>query len=236
MTTHSGDGLLGEQIEYYRARAPEYDRWFLRQGRYDHGDVATSRWFAEVEEVRTALSASPIDGADVLELAAGTGIWTEQLVGRAAHLTAVDASVEMISLNRQRLGARADDVSYVAADLFAWKPDHRFDAVVFCFWVSHIPVARIDGSLATVASMLHPGGHVFFVDGRREPSSTAADHILPNVGEESMVRRLDDGREFHIVKNFWDAAELAGRCRKAGLDVDVRETATYFQYGFGVRR
>ena len=29
--------LLGEQVEYYRARAEEYDEWFFRQGRYDRG-------------------------------------------------------------------------------------------------------------------------------------------------------------------------------------------------------
>lgn len=84
--------------------------------------------------------------------------------------------------------------------------------------------------------MLLPGGLVFFVDGRREPSSTAADHVLPDGEEEAMIRRLDDGREFRIIKSFWDRDELAERCRAAGLGVDVRETATYFQYGVGRRR
>ena len=31
------DGLLAEQIEYYRARAPEYDEWWVREGRWDLG-------------------------------------------------------------------------------------------------------------------------------------------------------------------------------------------------------
>lgn len=29
--------LLAEQLAYYRARAGEYDQWFLREGRYDRG-------------------------------------------------------------------------------------------------------------------------------------------------------------------------------------------------------
>jgi hypothetical protein len=29
------DDLLQEELAYYRARAGEYDEWFLRQGRYD---------------------------------------------------------------------------------------------------------------------------------------------------------------------------------------------------------
>jgi hypothetical protein len=52
------DGLLREQIDYYRARAPEYDQWFLRQGRYDLGADANARWQAELDEVVAALDRS----------------------------------------------------------------------------------------------------------------------------------------------------------------------------------
>ncbi len=232
--TSSEAGLLAEQADYYRARAPEYDRWFQRLGRYDRGEAATAQWVAEIETVRQALAGLPIDGGDVLELAPGTGIWTEQLVDRATHLTAVDASAEMIEENRLRLGGRAGSVSYIQADLFDWQPEHGYDAVVFCFWISHVPDARLDGFLRGVANMLRPGGSIFFLDGRREPTSTAGDHVLPDHGEV-VTRRLDDGREFRIVKNFWEADELASRCLDAGLDVEMLETAAYFQYGIGTR-
>ncbi len=33
--------ILEEQKAYYRARAAEYDEWFYREGRYDHGVVKT---------------------------------------------------------------------------------------------------------------------------------------------------------------------------------------------------
>ncbi len=124
--------ILVEQAEYYRARAAEYDRWFFREGRYDRGDAATALWFSEVEEVRGALARMPLDEADVLELAPGTGIWTELLVDRARHLTAVDASAEMVEQNRRRLGDRARSVTFILADLFTWRPDREYDAVVFC--------------------------------------------------------------------------------------------------------
>jgi SAM-dependent methyltransferase len=232
----SDDQLLGDQIDYYRARAPEYDRWFERKGRYDRGAAETIRWFEEVDQVRAVLASVPLDDADVLELAPGTGIWTEQLVRRVGRLTAVDAAPEMIQENRKRLGRRADLVTYVQADLFSWRPDRAYDAVVFCFWISHVPDARVDGFLAGVRSMLRPGGSVFFVDGRREPTSTAADHQLPGDGTEIMTRRLDDGREFRIVKRFRSALDLEHRCRRAGLAVRVSETPTYFQYGLGSTR
>ncbi len=41
--TPPDDELLGEQAAYYRARAPEYDDWWQRTGRYDRGPEATAQ-------------------------------------------------------------------------------------------------------------------------------------------------------------------------------------------------
>ena len=66
------DPVLTEQAHYYSARAPEYDEWWQRLGRYDHGGEATADWRAEVAEVKATLTAANLTG-DVLELACGTG-------------------------------------------------------------------------------------------------------------------------------------------------------------------
>lgn len=228
------DAVLTEQAEYYRARAVEYDEWWERLGRYDRGSEARKRWFTERAEVLTQLDRLQLRG-DVLELACGTGIWTERLVATAKAVTAIDASEEMIAINRRRLGHAAAKVSYIQTDLFAWEPKRRFDAVVFCFWISHVPAERLERFLQAVAAALIPGGRLFFVDSKRDPSSTAVNHDLPDPDAEVMTRRLNDGSEYHIVKNFWPSPELESHCRLAGLEVSVSETATYFQYGKGKR-
>ena len=226
---------LAEMAEYYRARAAEYDEWFYRQGRYDHGAEANDRWQSEAEEVFAAYDALGASG-DILELAPGTGIWTERLVRTARSVTAVDASEEMLALNRAKLAGRGvEKVTYRVADIFAWQPERQYDAVCFGFWISHVPLERLDDFLRTIAAALRPGGKVFFVDGRHEPSSTAADHQLPTAEEQTMTRRLNDGREYQIVKNFYVPDALAARCAAAGLAVTVRETTTYFIYGAGER-
>ena len=225
--------ILDEQMAYYRARAAEYDEWFYRRGRYDRSPETNARWFVELEEVFAAIDALSLSG-DLLELAPGTGIWTERLLGTTTTITAVDASPEMVELNRARVAS--ERVTYILADLFTWQPDRTYDAVFFGFWISHIPTERLDAFLRMAASALRPGGKVFFVDGRREPTSTASDHRLPEVGAQVMTRRLNDGREFQIFKNFYDPEALAARCRAAGFDIEVRETATYFLYGTGRRR
>ncbi len=232
------EATLGEMAAYYRARAGEYDEWFERRGRYDRGAEGNARWFAEATETFAALDALAM-GGDVLELAPGTGIWTERLLRTAATVTAVDASPEMVAVNRARLGAAGEGrVRYVLADLFAWRPERRYDGVCFGFWLSHVPRERLDTFFRTVADALTPGGKIFFVDSHsgRESTATSPDQWRPEAGGQLMTRSLNDGREFRIVKNFYDPALLEERCAAAGLDVAVRETTTSFLYGTGARR
>jgi hypothetical protein len=75
------DHVLEEQRRYYAARAPEYDDWWFRRGRYALDEAEDERWRADVEEVEAALADFAPVGA-VVELAAGTGLWTRQLARR----------------------------------------------------------------------------------------------------------------------------------------------------------
>jgi demethylmenaquinone methyltransferase/2-methoxy-6-polyprenyl-1,4-benzoquinol methylase len=221
---------LRQQLDYYRARAPEYDQWWLRQGRYDRGPVLNTQWFADAAVVSSALSEFRAAGR-VLEFACGTGIWSEQLLPFASHLTALDGSPEMLAINAARL--RSSLVRYVEADLFQWQPTEQFDTVFFGFWLSHVPPERFAAFWQLVRSCLAPGGRVFFVDSRREPTSTAVDHRLPEPEATVLRRRLNDGREFQIYKIFYDPTDLTERLRELGWHFDIRPTNHYFLYGFG---
>jgi 2-polyprenyl-3-methyl-5-hydroxy-6-metoxy-1,4-benzoquinol methylase len=143
--------LLEEMKRYYRERASEYDECFFRQGRYDRGPQMNARWFAEFGEVFAALDAFHLAG-EVLELAAGTGIWTEGLIRTASTVTAVDASPEMLAINRAKVCSPR--VWYVLADLFSWHPERVYDAIFFGFWLSHVPQERLDDFLRSCTSML----------------------------------------------------------------------------------
>jgi SAM-dependent methyltransferase len=222
------DAVLTEQLEYYRARAYEYDKWWLREGRFDHGTAANARWFAETSELEHVLAQFDPRG-EVLELACGTGLWTRHLVRYADRVTAVDAAPEVLAINRARVGDAS--VRYVEADLFDWSPDQRYDACVFAFWLSHVPADRFAGFWEMVASALKPGGRVLFIDSARTERSTAADHVLPSEVEDTMTRRLDDGREFQIIKRFYDPAGLTRALAELGWDTQVDATPEFFIYG-----
>jgi SAM-dependent methyltransferase len=228
--TDPGDALLGEQAAYYRARAPEYDEWWQRSGRYDRGPEATARWRTEVAQVETELSAAALTG-EVAELACGTGWWTERLARTAHHLTCVDASPETIDINRQRLRAAGLPLPrYEVADLFEWKPVARFDALFFSFWLSHVPADRLASFWSSVAAALRPGGRVFFIDSLPDLTSTANNHQMPDL-EGIQERRLNDGRTFKIVKLFRQPAELTSELQALGWKTTIGQTPSYFVFG-----
>ena len=226
------DTLLAEQIEYYRARAGEYDEWFYRVGRYDHGAELNKQWFDEVQQVMNALRRLP-HAATALELACGTGIWTEQLLQVAAHITALDASPEVIEINRSKL--RSDRVAYQQADLFQWQPEQQYDLVFFSFWLSHVPPERVDEFLAKVARAVHPGGRLFIVDSRRAVTSTAHDHAPYQEASVQHTRKLNDGRTFNIYKVFYEPEALRQRLAAHGFSADVQETPNYFIYASAIK-
>jgi demethylmenaquinone methyltransferase/2-methoxy-6-polyprenyl-1,4-benzoquinol methylase len=226
------DGILRQQIDYYRARAGEYDEWFYRLGRYDRGETLNRQWFDEVEVVVRALRAlGRIDHA--LELAAGTGIWTAHLAQMAEHVTAMDASEEMLEINARKL--RAAHVRYVEGDLFEWQPKEQYDLVFFSFWLSHVPPARVPEFLGKVFRATKPGGRVFMIDSLAEQSSTATDQSVETTEQAQQTRRLNDGREFEIIKVYYRPEVLAPLLKAAGFEADVQTTPRYFIYAHGTK-
>ena len=227
--------ILAGQIAYYRARAGEYDQWWFRTGRYDRGPELNARWHADTAAVDAALETwlAARRPRKVLELACGTGLFTRYLAPRVEHLTAVDASPEVLAINRARVAA--DNVEYVEADLFSWTPSQRYDAVFFSFWLSHVPQDRFEAFWKTVAAALHPDGATFLIDSAFDSTSTARDHVLPEQDAGIVARKLNDGREFRIVKLFYEPAVLAARLGELGWSAVLHRTANYFIYGHAQR-
>jgi len=214
--------LVDEQKRYYAERAPEYDDWWYRRGRYELEPDALARWQADAAEAEGALDSFALGGS-VLELAAGTGIWTRKLVRLADRVVAVDANAETLALN-------TSDAELVRADALEWKPVEEFDLVFFSFWLSHVPEERFDEFWTAVRRALGPDGRVFLVDsGAGDTAHTGTDQA----GWEE-TRTLSDGRKFRIVKRRWQPDELAARVRLLGFELDLLETANgHFLYGGG---
>lgn len=244
---------MAEQVAYYRARAPEYDEWWQRAGRYDKGAAHTQAWRAEVDEVVGWLDSLDVSG-HVLEVAAGTGNFTVELARRAERITAVDASPEALAINAEKVataraaareGSTFATVDHVVADIFAWDPPHPFDHVFFSFWLSHVPDAAVRAFFDLVDRALAPGGKAVLVDNLGGPADETDVVEAPGyrndarddaAGAGLSVRELNDGRTFTIVKVYRSPARLAELLGPLGWAVVGHDTARYFTCAVLTRR
>ena len=216
-----------EMLAYYEARAPEYDDWYLRRGRYARGPIHDAAWNSELDAAGRWLDGLPIRG-EIVELAAGTGWWSPLLAGKGA-LWLYDGTAAPLERARERLVAHGLRAHLHVRDAWA-PPDRTVDAVFTGFWLSHVPRDRLDAFLDIVRGWLEPGGTFAFIDSRLDPQSSAADHPTP-VGDTSL-RRLDDGREFTVVKVYYEPAELEAALVRAGFEsAQVTSTGRFFLTG-----
>lgn len=213
--------ILDSQKRYYAERAPEYEDWWYRRGRYALDPEPEERWRADVAEAQAALDAFGVHG-DVVELAAGTGLWTTRLVRHADRVVALDANPEVLALNPA-------DAELRVVDVFAWQPEEQFDLCFFSFWLSHVPEERFDAFWATVRAALRPDGRVFLVD-----SGGGDPRYAWRTDGETETRTLADGRAFDIVKRRWLPERLAERVAPLGFDLELCSTANgHFLIGGG---
>lgn len=220
----SGD-LAAGMVAYYEARAPEYDDWYLRRGRYAHGPVHDTAWQAELDAAARWLDALPLRGR-IVELAAGTGWWSP-LFAAKGELTAYDAAPSTLDRARERLLAHGLRAHLHVRDAWAEPEGEPADALFAGFWVSHVETARLGAFLALARRWLRPGGRLALIDSLPDPMSGALDHRPPE-GERSL-RRLADGREFVIVKVHHAPEELVAALGATGFaDISVATTGRFF--------
>jgi 2-polyprenyl-3-methyl-5-hydroxy-6-metoxy-1,4-benzoquinol methylase len=198
------DEVLSSQADYYRRRAGEYDATA-------YGDVVAAR----ARIARLVAQMQPT--GTVLEIACGTGLWTEALAGVAEQVTALDAAPEALAIARDRVRAR--NVSFEVADVFSWTTEARFDVIFFSAWLSHVPMTRFEQFWQLLRGLLVQRGRVLFVD---EPVEIRdKESYLPG-GDEIVERQLQDGSRYRIVKNFVDPEQLERRLGELGWECRIR--------------
>jgi ubiquinone/menaquinone biosynthesis C-methylase UbiE len=196
---------------YYSRRAPEYEAIYRR-------DDPVRR--AEQAALARALCEA-VSGKSVLEIACGTGYWTEAAARTARRIVAIDTSEAMLDI-AGRKPVSAERVEFRRGDAYALESvPGVFDAVLASFWLSHVPRTRMDEFLGRLHRRLGSGGAVFLADNVYVPG--IGGELVHKPGHRDTYKRriLADGSEHEILKNYYDADSLAGlfEDRAAGMRI-----------------
>jgi len=179
--------------EYYEARAPEYDEWYLDVGQY----AARKRpgWHEAVRALERAVASLP--PASTLDVACGTGFLTRHLAGR---VTGLDQSEAMLAIASERV----PDGRFVQGDGTALPfEDGAFDRVFTGHFYGHLEPGVREAFLAEARRV---ASELVVVDSAWAGPSRAWGS---RAREEWQERVLNDGSRFHVYKRYFDAAELA---------------------------
>ena len=206
---------------YYAARAREYDRVYDKLER--QADLrAIERWLPPL-----------FTGARVLEVACGTGYWTQFIAPVASQVLAVDAAAETLAIARRRVPQSA--VEFVVGDAYALPARAaRFDAAFAGFWFSHVPKSRRLEFLRGLHAALHPGARVILLDNRYVDGSSTSIFERDAEGNTFQLRPLSDGSTHRVLKNFPSEHELRSQLADRGKNITFTTWPHYWALAYEV--
>ena len=174
---------------YYALRAPEYERIYQKPERQ-----------AELSVLRKFVAES-FAGRSVLEIACGTGWWTEVLATTASSVIATDCNEEVLAVARSK--GLSSNVSFQCCDAFDLRSvEEEFNAGLAAFWWSHLTNAELQRFLKAFSQKLRPGSTIVFIDNIYVEGSSTPISRCDAEGNTYQLRRLDDGSITEVLKNF----------------------------------
>ena len=202
--------LTDDVARYYAARAQAYD------ASAGYVDALAERLREPIKErFREALM-----GRDVLEIACGTGYWTEVIAMAARSVLATDIDPGMIALARSRLSS-IGNVRCQIADAYTLNGVQGYFTAAFShWWWSHVPKSRVKEFLRVLHGKLVPGALVVFAD---QLPYEWPDRRCDAEGNSLERRTVGDGRSWEIVKNFPTEKEITGHLAGLGVGTSYRE-------------
>jgi 2-polyprenyl-6-hydroxyphenyl methylase/3-demethylubiquinone-9 3-methyltransferase len=164
---------------------------------------------------------APLAGKTVLDVGCGGGILAESMARKGAQVTGIDLSekaLKIADLHSLESGIQMRYELVSAEDLAAREPE-RYDVVTCMEMLEHVPDPA--SIVRACATLVKPGGHVFFSTLNRNPKS----YLFAVIGAEYVLRLLPKGT--HDYAKFITPAELSQFVRNAGMNVDTLKGMGY---------
>jgi 2-polyprenyl-3-methyl-5-hydroxy-6-metoxy-1,4-benzoquinol methylase len=176
-------------ILYYKERAKEYEQVYLKPERQE--DIQST----------TTLLLEQFFEKTVLEIACGTGFWTERIAQTATSVLAMDINETVLEVAKQKKYTNAP-VTFERADIFNYCSAHKYEALFGAFIWSHIPLQNIDKFLRILNSFISSDGTIVLMDNNFVAGSNSPITYVDEGENTFQTRRLEDGTMHLIMKNF----------------------------------
>jgi demethylmenaquinone methyltransferase/2-methoxy-6-polyprenyl-1,4-benzoquinol methylase len=211
-------------IEYYAKRAQEYERLYEKPER--QADLAAIK----------KLCAEAMAGKHVLEIACGTGYWTQAAAQTARSIVATDINEEVLQIARSKSYPCGVQVQSADAFILGSLPGQPFTAGMAMHWWSHLRQTEIPRFLAGFHQLFSPGARLLFMDNRFVAGSNTPISRTDAAGNTYQLRRLADGTGHEVLKNFPSASEVQHFLGEAADEVCWTELPYYWILTYQLRK
>jgi SAM-dependent methyltransferase len=166
-------------------------------------------------------------GHRVLELACGTGYWTERIAETATSVLATDINPEVIELAKAK-GLPEDKVQFAVADAFEPEASESFSAVFGGFWWSHIRRQDQAAYLAKLRDKVGKDTLFVMMDNTYVEGSSTPIARTDLEGNTFQIRTTRDGERYHVIKNFPTDSALRKKLGAALKDIRILRLEHYW--------
>jgi demethylmenaquinone methyltransferase/2-methoxy-6-polyprenyl-1,4-benzoquinol methylase len=203
--------------DYYASRAREYDAIYRKPERQ-----------ADLEQLRQMLPGK-LRGSKLLEIACGTGYWTQWLAPVCQSIVAQDINTEVLQLAAARLAGTTNTALICDDALTLGSLSRHFDAAFAGFWYSHLYVDQVADFLACLHSRLLPDSLVVMLDNRYVEGSSTPIARRDEYGNSWQLRTVaQTGKRYEVLKNFPDRQQFCDSLPVGVRDVEFVDMQHYW--------
>jgi 2-polyprenyl-3-methyl-5-hydroxy-6-metoxy-1,4-benzoquinol methylase len=186
---HKRINMNRDLISYYRQRANEYEKVYSKPERQ-----------SELLFIEQNLQ-DIFRNKSVIEIACGTGYWTEKISKSAASIVASDINESVIEIAKSKHYSPAS-VNFQIADLFQFNETNKYESLFGGFIWSHINLPDLNRFIKCTNRLVESGGMVVFIDNNYVEGSSQPITETDDIGNTFQMRTLEDGTTHRVLKNF----------------------------------
>ena len=206
----------GDLKRYYDRRASEYERIYDKPERQH-----------ELEWLRTRIP-QLLANRTVLEVACGTGYWTQFIARTAYKVHACDINESVLEIAREKEIAPGR-VDFFKADAITLDGvPTGCDGAFAGFWWSHVKKSELAKFVRNLGAKLESGTRVVILDNTYAEGSSTPVSRRDAEGNTYQVRHLANGEAHEVLKNFPTADELATAMRDVAREAHLESLQYYW--------
>lgn len=202
---------------YYNDRAREYDKVYEIPDEQE--DLLKS----------AVLFQNIFANKSVLEIACGTGYWTEKISKTANSIFATDINEIVIDIARTR--KFNSNVVFQVADMNCLSIDKKFDGLFGGFIWSHILLQDLDNFLLRLKDLLNENAKIAFIDSKQVEGTNHDRKRITRIdqyGNTFQTRTLENGTTHEVLKNFPSKQFLTDKLLQISTEVEIIELEHYW--------